>query len=285
MTPISSTDLIINPDGSIYHLHLKPGDITDTIITVGDPGRVADVSKHFDSIDFKKVYREFVTHRGIYRDKELTVMSTGMGTDNMDIFLTELDALVNVDFKTRQVKNNKTKLKIVRVGTSGSMQADIKVGTLLASKYAVGLDSLMCYYDLPQSDFEISMAEQIKSATRLPFKPYCVSGSDSLLAQLAHDMTIGNTATCPGFYGPQGRKVRAELQFPGFLNELIQFRLENFRLTNFEMETAAYYAFGRMLGHEVLSLNAILANRVTDEFAQSPGVVVDELIQKTLERI
>lgn len=285
MTQIASTDLIINPDGSIYHLHLKPGDVTDTIITVGDPGRVKDVSKYFDRIDFKQEYREFVTHRGVYQGKDLTVMSTGMGTGNMDIFLTELDALFNVDFSTRTIRPNHTRLKVVRVGTSGSMQEDIVVGALLATEYAIGLDALMSYYDLPQTEFERSIDDKLKTATGLSFSPYCVSGSQRLRDQLAFDMVNGNTATCPGFYGPQGRKVRAHLQLPEFLDGLMRFRDGDFRLTNFEMETAAYYAFGRILEHEMLSLNAILANRVTDEFAEDPSQIVDELIQKTLERI
>lgn len=285
MTQIPKTDLILNPDGSVYHLHLKPEDISDTIITVGDPRRVESITNAFDHVDFKKEYREFVTHRGTFQGKELTVMSTGMGTDNIDIFLTELDALVNVDLKTRTIKEEKTNLNIVRVGTSGSMQEDVSVGTLLASEYAVGLDSLMCYYDLTQTEFENSVSLELQSATGLPFKPYCVSGSVDLKEKLAFDMTTGNTATCPGFYGPQGRTVRAKNASSSFMDNLNGYRNGNFRLDNFEMETAAYYAFGRLLGHEVLSLNAILANRVTHEFSAQPGRVVEDLIQKTLERI
>lgn len=285
MAPISETDLILNPDGSVYHLHLKPGEISHTILTVGDPRRVESITNTFDQVDFRKEYREFVTHRGIYKDKDLTVMSTGMGTDNIDIFMTELDALVNVDLKTRSVKEEKTCLNIIRIGTSGSMQEDIGVGTLLASEYAVGLDSLMCYYDLPQTEFEQSVSKELQTVTQLPFRPYCVSGSLGLREKLAFDMVQGNTATCPGFYGPQGRTVRAKNASADFMNELNRYRKRGFRLSNFEMETAAYYAFGRILGHEVLSLNAILVNRVTHEFADQPGSIVNELIHTVLERI
>ena len=285
MPQISETDLILNPDGSVYHLHLKPQDITKTIITVGDPERVEKITYHFDQVDFKKKSREFVTHRGVYQGKELTVMSTGMGTDNIEIFLNELDALVNVDLPTRTIKEEKTSLNIIRVGTSGSMQEGIPVGSLLASDLAVGFDTLMCYYDLQQTVKEQSISESLQLATGLPFAPYAVAGSASLRDKLAYDMIQGNTATCPGFYGPQGRTVRASNRMPDFMDILNQFRKGDFQLTNFEMETAGYYALGRLLGHEVLSLNAILANRVTHEFAEEPGKIVDDLIQKVLDRI
>ncbi|WP_422361305.1 nucleoside phosphorylase [Reichenbachiella sp.] len=285
MTKISETDLILNPDGSVYHLQLVPENISDTIITVGDPERVEKITNRFDRVDFKKKCREFVTHRGVYKGKELTVMSTGMGTDNIEIFLNELDALVNVDLSTRTVKEQKTSLNIVRIGTSGSMQSDIPVGSLLASEMAVGFDTLMCYYDLDQTIEESSISKNLQSATGLPFAPYAVAGSNLLRDKLAYDMLKGNTATCPGFYGPQGRTLRAKNRMSGFMDTLNEFRQADFRLTNFEMETAGYYALGRLLGHEVLSLNAILANRVTQEFAKDPGDIVDDLIQKVLNRI
>lgn len=285
MTQISETDLILNSDGSVYHLHLKPEDITQTILTVGDPERVEKITANFDRVDFKKKSREFVTHRGVYQGKELTVMSTGMGTDNIEIFMNELDALVHVDLSTRTIKEEKTSLNIIRIGTSGSLQEDIPVGTLLASNYAVGLDTLMCYYDLSQTAREQSISSHLQQATGLPFAPYAVAGSSKLRAQLAFDMVIGNTATCPGFYGPQGRILRAKNARPDFMEVLRVFRQDDFRLTNFEMETAGYYAMGRLLGHEVLSLNAILANRVTKKFASKPDQIIDDLIQKVLERI
>jgi len=285
MTKISETDLILNPDGSVYHLKLKPEDITETILAVGDPERVGKITDRFDRVDFKKNHREFVTHRGIYQGKELTVISTGMGTDNIEIFLNELDALVNINFATRTIKEKKTRLNIIRIGTSGSMQADIAVGSLLASDMAVGFDTLMCYYDLTQTSDEKAISSELQEATGLPFAPYAVAGSSALREQLAFDMIRGNTATCPGFYGPQGRTLRAKNGLPGFMDVLNQFRKGDFRLTNFEMETAGYYALGRLLGHEVLSLNAILANRISHEFAKDPEHIVDGLIQKVLDRI
>ncbi|WP_420582438.1 nucleoside phosphorylase [Reichenbachiella sp.] len=285
MTQISETDLILNPDGSVYHLNLKPEDISDTIITVGDPERVEKITNRFDHVDFKTQHREFVTHRGSYKGKKLTVMSTGMGTDNIEIFLNELDALVNVDLATRTIKEHKTSLNIIRVGTSGSMQLDIPVGSLLASEIAVGFDTLMCYYDLAQTPEEEAISKSIQATTGLPFAPYAVAGSQLLKEKLAFDMLHGHTATCPGFYGPQGRTLRARNKSPKFMDVLNQFRQGDFRLSNFEMETAGYYALGRLLGHEVLSLSAILANRVTHEFANNPGEIVDDLIQKVLDRV
>lgn len=285
MAQISETDLILNSDGSVYHLNLKPEDISNTIISVGDPERVEKITDHFDQVDFKTNHREFVTHRGLYKGKALTVMSTGMGTDNIEIFLNELDALVNIELPSRTIKEQKTRLNIIRIGTSGSMQSDIPVGSLLASEMAIGFDTLMCYYELEQTAQERSISQAVQSATGLPFAPYAITGSQKLKEKLAFDMLHGHTATCPGFYGPQGRTLRAKNGIPDFMDTLNQFRQDDFRLTNFEMETAGYYALGRLLGHEVLSLNAILANRVTQEFAADPGKIMDDLIQKVLDRI
>ena len=285
MKSISETDLILNPDGSVYHLCLRPEDISEVILTVGDPERVSQITNKFDQVDFKKRHREFVTHRGSYQGKELTVISTGMGTDNIEIFFNELDALANIDLETRTIKEAKKTLKVVRIGTSGSLQEDVPVGTLLASEYAVGFDTLMCYYQLNQTVKEESLSNSLQLATGLPFTPYAVEGSQMLKEKLAFDFLHGNTATCPGFYAPQGRNVRATNKLPEFIKSLNQFRSDGFRLTNFEMETAGYYALGRILGHEVLSLNAILANRITHEFAKEPEKIVSELIDLVLERI
>ncbi len=285
MPPIGQTDLILNKDGSVYHLNLKPRHISENIITVGDPSRVFAVSKYFDDIKFEMNRREFITHTGTYKGKKVTVISTGMGTDNIEIFFTELDALVNIDLKTRKEKSEKKSLRIVRVGTSGSLQEDIVLGTHLASDYAVGIDSLMCFYKLPQNKFEKGIADQLQKKLRLPYPPYVVNGSHELKEQIAYDMVEGNTVTCPGFYAPQGRRVRLDLKIPKLLEELNYYHNKEFWLTNFEMETAAYYAFGRMLGHEVLSVNAILANRIKDGFAKNPTQIVDSLIKKVLNRI
>jgi len=285
MSTITETDLIINPDGSVYHLNLKPEHITDTIIAVGDPSRVFKISQYFDTIDFEMNRREFITHKGRYKGKKVTVISTGMGTDNVEIFLTELDALVNVDLKTRKIKEKKKKLNIIRVGTSGSLQEDLRLGTHLVSDYGIGLDTLMVFYNLRQTGFENTISNKLKEYIDLPFKPYCVKGSEVLAEQFAFDMVSGHTVTSPGFYGPQGRKIRLDLKYPHLMEDLTYFHHDDFWLTNFEMETAGYYALGRLMGHEVISLNAIIANRVKNKFSKDPDKVVDSLIRKVLDRL
>ncbi|MFD2513618.1 nucleoside phosphorylase [Pontibacter locisalis] len=285
MTAIPESELIINPDGSIYHLNLLPEHISDTIITVGDPERVARVSKYFDAIEVKIAKREFVTHTGYYKGKRLTVISTGMGTDNIDILMNELDALVNIDFVSRKPNEEKIRLKIVRIGTSGSLQEDVPLGSHLASHHAVGLDSLMEFYPLEQDENELSISEALQKELDISFRPYCVSGSQELVDKIAFDMIPGNTLTCPGFYAPQGRVLRAGLKNQQLLQKYQSFRVCDFRLTNFEMETAGYYSLGRLLGHDMLSLNAIVANRITQKFAENADQVVDDLIVKVLERI
>jgi uridine phosphorylase len=285
---IPESELILNADGTIYHLNLLPDHISDTILTVGDPARVAQVSRHFDSIEFEGTHREFVTHVGYYRGKRLTVLSTGMGTDNIDIVMNELDALVNIDFMSRTVRpaEERLSLRIIRLGTSGSLQADVPVGSLLATQHAVGLDSLMQFYPFMETGLETQVAQDLQKSLELPFAPYVVRGSDLLREQLAADLLIGNTVTCPGFYGPQGRRLRLDLRQPDYMQRLQDFRHQSpegdFRLSNFEMETAGYYALGQLLGHEMLSLNAIVANRATGEFAKDAGDIVDRLIARTL---
>ena len=282
---IPESELIINPDGSIYHLNLKPEHLASSIITVGDPERVASISRYFDEIEFKISRREFVTHTGSYKGKRLSVMSTGMGTDNIEIFMNELDALVNVDFQTRLPKEKHTSLSIVRVGTSGSMQAHIPAGALLASVYGIGLDTLMQFYPGSYSDLETKVGAVVQEALSLPFKPYCLRGSEALLEKVGKGLIFGNTVTCPGFFAPQGRMVRIQPAIPDIIERLSRVQIHDFMLTNFEMETAGYYAMGRLLGHEVLSLNAIVANRITKEFAADPGEIVERLITHTLELI
>jgi uridine phosphorylase len=285
---IPESELILNADGSIYHLNLLPDHISDTILTVGDPARVAQVSRHFDSIEYEGTHREFVTHVGYYRGKRLTVLSTGMGTDNIDIVMNELDALVNIDFLSRTVRpaEERLSLRIIRLGTSGSLQADVPVGSLLATQHAVGLDSLMQFYPLVETGLETQVAKDLQQHIGLPFAPYVVRGSDLLREQVAADLLVGNTVTCPGFYGPQGRRLRLDLRSADYMQLLQNFRHQSpegdFRLSNFEMETAGYYALGQLLGHEVLSLNAIVANRATGEFAKNAGDIVDQLITRTL---
>ncbi len=282
---IPDSELILNKDQSIYHLNLKPEHLSDIILTVGDPGRVYKISQYFDDVDFEMNKREFITHIGRYKGKRITVISSGMGTENVEILLNELDALANIDFNTREIKKEKRRLKIIRIGTSGSLQEDVAIGSHLVSDYGVGLDSLMYFYNLPQTPFENEVCLKLKNELGLPFMPYCVRGSDQLKEQFAFDMIPGNTVTCPGFYGPQGRKLRLDLAFPHIIKDLNYFHALDFWLTNFEMETAGYYAFGRLLGHDVLSVNAIIANRITNEFARNPDKIIDELILKVLNRI
>jgi uridine phosphorylase len=287
MHKYTETDLILNPDGSVYHINLLPKHIADVVIAVGDPGRVFKVSQHFDEIEFEMNKREFITHVGTYKGKRLTVISTGIGTDNIEIVMTELDALVNIDLKTREPKTRKKKLKIIRIGTSGAIQEDIPLGAHLVTDYAVGLDNLLNFYELTSTDLENAIADDIQKKVKLPFKPYVVQGSATLLNEIGYDMISGNTITAPGFYAPQGRRVRAAIRFPDLLKELNYYhnKSSDFWLTNFEMETASYYALGRLLGHEMLSVNAIIANRIKTKFSKDPEKAVDSLIKKVLERI
>jgi len=284
---ISETDLILNDDGSVYHLNLLPKHIGDTIISVGDPNRVYTVSQYFDDVDFEMNKREFITHSGKYNGKRITVISTGIGTDNIEIFLTELDALVNIDLKTREPKARKKKLRIIRVGTSGAIQEDIPLGTHLISEYAVGLDNLMNFYNLPMDGFEKDIADEIRKEAGLPFTPYVVKGSESLCDLFRSEMKLGNTVTAPGFYAPQGRELRIPTRLPRLLENLTYYhnKTSDFWLTNFDMETAGYYSLGRLLGHEVISLNAIIANRAKNKFSKKPNQIVEGLIKKVLDLV
>lgn len=284
---ISESDLIINPDGSIYHLNLLPGDIADTVITVGDPDRVSEVSKHFDKIEFKKGKREFITHTGYVGKKRITVLSTGIGTDNIDIVLNELDALVNVDFETREVKKELTPLNIIRVGTSGAVQPDIPMGTILASSYGLGMDALMNYYVQQLSGEEQLLLDDIRVhfGQLNNINPYLTAADDGLLNTIGKDMVRGITLTAPGFYAPQGRIVRAKNAVPDFIGLINSFRHNQQRITNLEMETAGIYALAKVLGHKALSVNAILASRVKFEFSKKPDKIVEQAIKTVLERI
>ena len=285
MSKIPESELILNPDGSVYHLSLKAENIADTIITVGDPGRVYRVSRFFDDLDFEMNKREFITHTGRYKGKRISVISTGMGVDNIEILLTELDALANIDLETGEVKKRKKKLNFIRIGTSGAIQADIKLGTLLVSENAFGLDNLSAFYDFPQDQESTRISQMLKEKLKLPFTPYGVKCSEKLLKVLAFDLFHGNSVTAPGFYAPQGRIIRIEPHNTRMLDELVYFHDNGFWFTNFDMESSVYYGLGKMMGHEVLSFNAIIANRVKKTFCKDINQPIDKLIKIVLERI
>ncbi|WP_443947247.1 nucleoside phosphorylase [Pedobacter sp. AW1-32] len=284
---ISKSDLIINPDGSIYHLNLLPEDVASTVITVGDPDRVGEITKHFDSIEIKKGKREFITHTGFLGKNRITVLSTGIGTDNIDIVLNELDALVNVDFDTREAKPELTSLNIIRIGTSGAVQEDVPMGTILASSYGLGMDALMNYYVQNPSDNESVLLKEIKNhfSPVNGIVPYLTAASDTLLHTIGKDLTHGITITAPGFYAPQGRLVRAKNSVQDFIGIIKSFQSNGNRITNLEMETAGIYALAKVLGHHALSINAILASRVKFDFSTEPDKIVEKAIKIVLERL
>lgn len=283
---IATSELIINPDGSIYHLNLRPEELAENIIFVGDPDRVGLVSQYFDTIELKKGKREFITHTGTLRGKRISVISTGIGTDNIDIVLNEIDALVNIDFETRQVKDELKSVNIIRIGTSGSIQEDLAIGTILVSEFAIGFDALMQYYHKPYTSVEEEIKQGIgEQFTELSFRPYVGRASEELLVRIGQDLPKGITMTAPGFYGPQGRAVRSNNVYPDLIQQAGNFRVGTRRITNLEMETAGIYALANMFGHHALSVNAILASRVKTEFSTNPAEVVDHAIRYVLERI
>lgn len=284
---LAASELIINKDGSIYHLNLRPDQIATTIILVGDPDRVPEVSKYFDHIDHKVVRREFHTHTGVINDKKISVISTGIGTDNIDIVLNELDALVNIDFSTRTVKDEKTCLDFIRIGTSGAIQDSIPVDSFLISKHAIGFDSLFHWYENDGGDYAFAKAiqEQLILSPQLS-NPYVIPASTALL-DLFQDAQLvkGNTVTNVGFYAPQGRKLRLQPSQKDLNSRMQQFLFNDEKITNLEMETAGIYAMAYLLGHRAISLNAILANRSTGNFSTTPATTVDKLICFTLKKL
>ena len=287
MERISETDLILNADGSVYHLNLLPGDIASTIITVGDPERVAAISKYFDRVDIRKSKREFITHTGYLGSKHITVLSTGIGTGNIDIVLNELDALVNIELDTRRVKEELQKLTIIRIGTSGAIQADIPVDSLLVSSAAVGFDALMNYYEYSNSVNGQQFLDNLIAALPqyYPLHPYFSEADNHLLRSMGKGLPQGITLTAPGFYAPQGRQIRAKNNFPELLPVLQNFSSHDQRMTNIEMETAGIYGMASALGHRAISFNIILANRITHNFSAQPQHAIDHNIKLILEKI
>lgn len=286
MSRIAESELIINPRGAIYHLDLKPDEIGGTVITVGDPDRVKEVSKHFDSIEVKRQHREFISHTGYVNKKRITVLSSGIGPDNIDIVLNELDALANIDFTTRRIKDKLTSLNIVRIGTSGSLQEDIPVDSFVASTHGLGVDNLLNFYRHEQNEEEKQLLQSFVTHTQMHGQmsyPYVSSAAGSLIKHFGREFHHGITVTCPGFYGPQGRVLRLGIQNPNLINRLTDFRFGQHRITNFEMETSAIYGLGKLLGHNCLAVNAIVANRVRQDFSKDGKAAVEKLIIKFIE--
>ncbi|MFX1706434.1 nucleoside phosphorylase [Chitinophaga sp. CC14] len=282
---IAASELIINNRGAIYHLDVRPDELAHTIITVGDPDRVGEVSKHFDKIEGKYQHREFVTHTGYIGNKRLSVVSTGIGTDNIDIVLNELDALVNIDFETRQVKSTLTSLQIIRLGTSGALQENIPVDSFVVSSHGLGLDNLMNYYVFENTSAEKQLLESFRGQVFLQpggANPCLFEASAKLQEHFTDGFHTGITVTCPGFYAPQGRVLRGALSNPDLIDKLTSFNYEHHRITNFEMETSGIYGMGRVLGHECLSISAIVANRIRQEFSKDGGAAVAAMIEKGL---
>lgn len=285
---IHNSELILNPDGSVYHLNLKPGQIANDIIFVGDQNRVEKITKHFDSIEFTSQKREFKTQTGVYKGKRITVMSTGIGPDNIDIVMNELDALVNIDLKTRTIKAELTTLNIVRIGTSGSLQADIPCDSFVMSQYGLGLDNMLRSY-LIDAISEREIEEAFIAQTNWDMRkgrPYVIKGSEKLAQKFkSNQLFSGFTGTAGGFYGPQGRVLRLGIQDNDLNKKMDSFEYQGIRMTNLEMETGAIYGLGKLLGHECLSLNAIIANRSTGAFSEDPYKAVDELITYALDKL
>lgn len=288
MTAIKSSELILNPDGSVYHLNLKPENIATDIIFVGDQNRVSKITQHFDTVEFSTQKREFKTETGTYKGKRLTVMSTGIGPDNIDIVMNELDALVNIDLNTRTIKPQLTSLNIVRIGTSGSLQADIPVDSFVMSEYGLGLDNMLRSYII-DSVSEKEIEDAFITHTNWDMRkgrPYVVKGSKKLADKIeSNEIHKGFTGTAGGFYGPQGRVLRLGIQDAELNAKMDSFNYNGTRMTNLEMETGAIYGLASLLGHEALSLNAIIANRANGTFSEDPYKAVDALIVYTLNKL
>lgn len=283
---IPASELPLQSDGAIYHLNLHPEELADNIILVGDPGRVQVFSKLFDTIEVKKMNRELITHTGTYKGKRVSVIATGMGTDNIDIVLNELDAVANIDLKTREVKAEHRTLNLVRVGTSGALNAEIQCGEFVASQFGLGIDGVLQYYDyqnIEETDLVRKFMEFTNWPQNLP-QPYCTPANPELLERIAVDMRKGITVSAPGFFGPQGRQIRASIKYPELNRKIEQFAYGNVNVTNMEMECSAIYGLGNLLGHRSLTVCLIIANRVTGQFMDNYHARMQELCQTVMER-
>lgn len=286
--PIGASELVINPDGSVYHLKVRNEHLADTIILVGDQYRVERISQYFEHIEFKISNREFVTHTGTYKGKRLTVMSSGIGADNIDIVVNELDAAVNIDLETRMPKNDFRQLRLVRLGTSGSLQEDIPVDSFCLSTFGLGLDGVLSFYQHENSANEKRYLNEIIQQTQWPEKinpPYLAEGSSELIELLKAEAFTGITATANGFYGPQGRQLALSPSISDFNQRLQQFEYDGQRISNYEMETSALYGLGSLLGHQCATICAIIANRYRQEYSKDYKKTVDKLILYVLESL
>jgi len=286
MQRIEESELIINTRGAIYHLDLRPEELARRIFLVGDPGRVPVVSKYFDRVEIKQQHREFISHTGYIGKERYTVISTGIGTDNIDIVLNELDALVNIDFPTRTIKPTHTPLQIIRLGTSGSLQREIPVDSFVVSTHGLGIDNLLNFYRMEPRGAEQEILQAFITHTQLHqqfAQPSIASASGFLLKYFTEGFFNGITITCPGFYGPQGRILRLGLRHPDLIDRLTSFNFGPYRISNFEMETSAIYGLGSMLGHQCLSLNVIVANRISKTFSGNGSSAMERLIEKSID--
>ncbi len=288
MKRIGDSELILNKDKSIFHLHLKKENIADDIILVGDPRRVKIVSDFFDKIIFTAENREFVTHTGLYNGKKITVISTGIGTDNIDIVVNELDAIVNIDLETRTIKEEHQTLNFIRIGTSGGLQSNIDVDSYLVSEKAIGFDGLLNFYKKRNSVSDLAFEDSFKQFTgwnNLLTSPYVVDASNNLLNRIGEGLRKGVTISAPGFYGPQGRELRLETRDKYLNNKIKDFEFNKLKITNYEMECSAIYGLSNMLGHNALTICVIIANRVNKEFSKDYHPVVKNLIKLVLDRL
>ncbi len=288
MEQIKSSELILNADGSIFHLHLKPENISDTIILVGDQDRVAVISSFFDNVEFKVQNREFTTHTGTYKGKRLTVTSTGIGTDNIDIVLTELDAITNIDLKTRTVKKEHKSLNFIRIGTSGALQGDIPVDTPVISRMAIGFDGLLNFYagrnEVSNLDIEKAFIKHTNWNPLLA-KPYFVNSSDELFNKIGKGMRSGLTISAPGFYGPQGRVLRLPIADPKINDKITAFRYNDLMITNYEMESSAIFGLSKLMGHHAVTVCNIIANRIRGEYSSNYKIALEQTIKTILNRL
>ena len=285
MQAIGASELIINDRGAIYHLNVRPEEIADTIITVGDPERVASVSKYFDRVEHTLAHREFITHTGYIGQKRISVLSTGIGPDNIDIALNEIDALANINFDTRTINDQKKSVSIIRMGTCGSLQGEVGVNELVAGTHGLGIDNVLHFYERENNEEEKAILAAFDEHTKISahkIQPYIASASAGLLKHFTEGYSHGITVTCPGFYGPQGRILRLPLKMPNLVDQMTSFKYGQHRIANFEMETSAIYGLCNLLGHQCLSINVIIANRVKKEYSKDMGKAVDHMIEKSL---